>query len=50
MPYNLVGGGGAKNGYFWPFGAIFGLFWPEIKIFLFFLEKNKKNNEKTGFS
>ena len=43
-------GGGGKNEYFWPFGAIFGPFWPEIKNFFIFLEKNKKNNEKTGFS
>ena len=32
MPYILVGGGGAKMGYFWPFGANFGRFWPENKI------------------
>ena len=32
MPYILVGGGGAKMGYFWPFGANFGHFWPENQI------------------
>ena len=42
MPVMGAGGGGAKNEFFWPFGAIFGPFWPEIKNFFIFLEKNKK--------